>query len=181
MKLKIKPIDKNNWKRVTKKKTAFTQIEEREGVAFLLKIQELVEPLVKPCFGRDVILADVGYYWLQIAFKDENFWLTVMYNEKGEFVQYYFDVTRKNVIDGVNSYFEDLFIDVIVHGKNEVQILDADELKLALGENLISCEEFEFANSVAQQIIQNILNNREKYDRLCEKYFEILRKKIIGD
>ena len=115
MKVKIKSLDRHDWKRVIKKQIAFANIEEREGVASLIKIEKVTQPLIKPCFGKDVTLADVGYYWLQIALKDENFWLTAMYNEKGEFVQYYFDVTRKNVIKGENSYFEDLYLDVIVH------------------------------------------------------------------
>ena len=84
MKIKIKHIDKRNWKRVLKKDCVWMDMQEREGLAYLIHIQEVTEPLIAPCFGQNVKLADVGYYWLQIAFKDENFWLTAMYDEKGE-------------------------------------------------------------------------------------------------
>ena len=178
MEIKIKHIDKRNWKRVLKKDCVWMDMQEREGVAYLIHIQEVTEPLIAPCFGQNVKLADVGYYWLQIAFKDENFWLTAMYDEKGEFVQYYFDVTRKNIINGQDSCFEDLYLDVIVHEGSKVEVLDLDELNDALLEQTISQQEYDFAWSKTRKIMGNILKNREEYDKLCLKYFDILQKKL---
>lgn len=181
MKIKIKPIDKAYWHRVLKKKTAWVQVEERSGVAYIIELKEVTAPLVKNCFGQDVVLADVGYYWLQIGLENENVWITAMYNEKGEFVQYYFDATRKNVIDGEKSYFEDLFLDVIVQGENEIEVLDEDELKMARKEKNISRKEYKLAIKQKKQIIRYILKNRENCDRMCRKYFEILRNKLAGE
>ena len=181
MNIKIKPIDKDYWSRVLKKQTVYVPMKEIEGIAYLLRIDEVTEPLKKVCFGQEVTLADAGYYWLQIGLKDENVWITAMYDENGNFVQYYFDVSRKNVIDGENSYFEDLFVDVIVQGENEIEVLDEDELEQALIENVISKDEYNFAKKVARQIIDYVLINRDKCDRLCFHYFEILRNKFTGD
>ena len=178
MDIKIKPIDRNEWKRVLKKKVAYADISERKGVACLMKFEEITSPLIKPCFGRDVTLVDVGYYWLQIGFENENYWLTTMFDREGNFVQYYFDITRNNVIDGEKSWFEDLFLDIIVQEKDEVEVLDADELKLALEENVITNEEFEFVNETAEKIIENVLKNRNEYDTLCFQYFKLLRSKL---
>ena len=180
MEVKKKPISRNDWKRVYKKKIAFCDITEKEGVACLIQAEEITAPLIKNCFGKDVTLVDVGYYWLQLAFKNENVWLTVMFDEKGNFVQYYLDVTRKNVIDGENSYFEDLFLDVIVQEKDEVEVLDESELKLALDENVITKDEFEFAYKIKDQISENILKYRKECDRICVHYFNILRK-MLGE
>lgn len=180
MEVKKKPINRNDWKRVYKKKIAFCEIKEKEGMACLIQAQEITSPLVKNCFGKDVTLVDVGYYWLQLAFKNENVWLTVMFDEKGNFVQYYFDVTRRNVIDGENSYFEDLFLDVIVQENDEIDVLDLNELKLALDEKVISNSEFELANKIKDEIIENLFKNRDKCDRICVQYFNILRK-MLGE
>ena len=103
-----------------------------------------------------------------------------MFDEKGNFVQYYFDVTRRNVIDGENSYFEDLFLDVIVQENDEIDVLDLNELKLALDEKVISNSEFELANKIKDEIIENLLKNRDKCDRICVQYFNILRK-MLGE
>ena len=180
MEVKKKPISRNDWKRVYKKKIAFCDIKEKEGVACLIDAREITAPLIKNCFGKDVTLVDVGYYWLQLAFKNENVWLTVMFDDKGNFVQYYFDVTRKNVIDGKDSYFEDLFLDVIIQENHEIGVLDENELKLALDEKVITKEEFDFAHKIKDEIIENILKKREDCDRICVHYFNILRK-MLGD
>lgn len=176
MEVKKKPISRNDWKRVSKKKIAFCEIKEKEGVACLIQVQEITAPLIKNCFGKNVTLVDVGYYWLQLAFKNENVWLTVMFDEKGNFIQYYFDITRKNVIDGENSYFEDLFLDVIVQENDEIDVLDSNELELALEENVIKSEEFKLAHKIKGEIIENLLKKRDKCDRICVQYFNILKK-----
>ena len=181
MEVKIKHIDKRNWVRVLKKECAWMNVKEREGVAYLIKINEVTEPLNVPCFGQNVVLADVGYYWLQIGLKDENFWLTAMYDTKGEFLQYYFDVTRKNFIDGGNSYFEDLFLDVVVQGEDNIELMDLDELNQALLEQNISQEEYDFSRLTAEKIMKNVLKNRDEYDKICLQYFNILRKKLGRD
>ena len=181
MKVKIKPINKSNWARVIKRETACVDIKEQEGVAYLIKIKEVTEPLSKICLGELVKLADVGYYWLQIGLKDKNFWLTAMYDENEKFVQYYFDVTRKNVIQGKESYFEDLYLDVICLGEGKIEILDKDELDDALLEGSIDKRDYDFSVKTAEQIIANVLKNKSEYDKLCMKYFKILKKKLAGE
>ncbi len=181
MKVKIKPINKNNWARVTKKQCAFTNLKEMDGVAYLIKIEEVKQPLEKYCLGELVKLADVGYYWLQIGLKDKNFWLTAMYDADGNFVQYYFDVTRKNVIQGEESYFEDLYLDVICLGDEKIEILDKDELDEALSEGSIDKIDYDFAVKTAEGIIASVLKNKSEYDKLCLKYFRLLKKKLAGE
>ena len=178
MEIKNKPIDKNNWVRVLKRKCAITEIEEFEGVAYLIKIEEVTEPLIKFCFGKNVVLADNGYYWMQIGLKNKNFWLTVMYDENCKFVQYYFDVTKNNIIDGEKSYFEDLFLDVIIQGEGEIQIIDLEDLDNALKEGVILKDEFDFAHKEASKIVKNVLKNRDECDKLCIRYFNLLRNKL---
>jgi len=178
MEIKTKYIDRRHWKRVLKRESSFCDIEEKKGVAYLIKIKQVSEPMTRMRFGERVVLADKDYYWLEIALENENYWLTAMFNPKGEFVQYYFDISRKNVIDGENSYFEDLFLDIVVQNNKTVSVLDEDELYTAYEENIISKEEFDFANLTCEKLVKNILNNCASYDEMCVKYFEILREKI---
>lgn len=178
MSVKIKPINKNDWWRIIKKQTAFVSLDEQEGLAYLIKIQEIKEPLIKPCMGVNVKLADKGYYWLQIAPKNENFWLTAMYDEKENFVQYYFDVSRKNVINGENSYFEDLYLDVICLGEGQVEVLDKEDLENALKGNIISQSDYEIANKIVKQLMVKILKSKDEYDKICLKYLNLLKKKL---
>ena len=180
MEVKVKPIDRRFWERVLKREYAFCDIEERKGVAYLIKIKEVTSPMTRIRSGEKVVLADKDYYWLEIALENENFWLTAMFDSQGEFIQYYFDITRKNVIDGENSYFEDMFLDIVVQKNRNILILDEDELVAAFEEKVITKEEFEFVKSYSKKLADNILNNCEEYDKLCFRYFNILRDKL-GD
>ena len=178
MEVNVKHIDRRHWQRVLKRESAFCDIEEKKGVAYLIKIKEVTGPMTRMRFGEKVILADKDYYWLEIALENENFWLTAMYDPDGNFIQYYFDISRKNVIDGENSYFEDLFLDIVVQNNKTISVLDEDELYTAYEENVITKEEFDFANEYCQNLVENILNNCEEYDKLCFRYFKILREKL---
>lgn len=178
MEVKVKPIDRRFWERVLKREYAFCDIKERKGVAYLIKIKEVTSPMIRIRSGEKVILADNDYYWLEIALENENFWLTAMFDPQGELIQYYFDITRKNVIDGENSYFEDLFLDIVVQKNRNILILDEDELAAALEEKVITKEEFDFANSYSKEVIDSITNNCDEYDNLTRQYFNILREKI---
>ena len=155
-------------------------LENKNGVASLIYIEDVSEPLVRPCFGRDVVLADKGFYWLEIGLEGENYWLTAAYDKDLNYIQYYFDITRQNHILGEKSYFEDMFLDVIFQNKGEVAILDDDELKKAREEGIISNKEFDLAHSVADKIIEDVLKNREEYDKICLHYLSLLRKKLLG-
>ena len=177
MEIKRKIISKGSWNRIQKKQFCCVDIKEnKNGVAGLLFLEKVNEPLVRHCFGKDITLADDGYYWLQIAFSGDNYWLTALYDDKKNFLQYYFDISINNTICGENSYFDDLFLDVIVQGKGEHQILDKDELDRALKLGIISKDQHKMALFQATQIIDNAEKNRDKIDEVCGKYFDLLLK-----
>ncbi len=178
MEIKVKHIDRRTWKRVLKRESAFCDIEESDGVAYLIKIKEVSQPMIRMRFGDRVVLADKGYYWLEIALENENYWLTAMFDDKGCFVQYYFDISRKNVIDGENSWFEDLFLDIVVQNNKTISVLDEDELYTAYEENIITKEEFDFANQTCEKLVDKIINNCRDFDEMALKYFNILKNKL---
>ena len=71
MEIKTKYIDRRHWKRVLKRESAFCDIEEKKGVAYLIKIKQVSEPMTRMRFGERVVLADKDYYWLEIALENE--------------------------------------------------------------------------------------------------------------
>ena len=178
MQIKKKTIDKHGWERLEKSKFVVTETTEKPGVAALLFIEKVKEPLKRFCFGREMTLADDGYYWLQLGFTNENTWLTVSFDKNHNFIQYYFDVSLKNEICGEKSYFLDLFIDVIVQERGECAVLDRDELDTALNCGIISPEQHEMAVNEANKIVSTIEQNRDKLDQICKKYFDLLLKKL---
>ena len=180
--LEKKSINKENWKRIKKRKQASCEIIESDeyiGVANLLKIQSCSEPLIKHYSKTtNVKIVDNGYYWLQVALEGKKYWITAMYDQNKELIQYYIDITYKNeIFSNKEAYFYDLFLD-IVYFENRVILLDEDELSDALKLNIISKEQFNVANEVASDILNNLIINKEKLDKFCLKYLEKLEKEM---
>lgn len=174
--LEKKSINKENWKRIIKRKqTSCYIIENNEniGIANLMKIEKVKSRLVKYYDEvGNLKIVDDGYYWLQVALNNKNYWITAMYNEKKEFVQYYIDISYKNVIISKDeAYFYDLFLDV-VYCKNNIILLDKNELDQALQLNLISKEQYNMAINVAKDILNNFASRKEELDEFCFKYFK---------
>lgn len=181
MEIKKKYMSKNNWKRVIKKKYVCDELkeEEIEGIVSLLFIEEIKSPLYEKYNNCTIKIADKNYYWLQFGIKDKNYWITAMYNDKKQVIQYYIDITDKNVINkNSDSYFYDLFLDVVLLPTGEIILLDEDELKESLQEGIISQEQYNLAYREVENIIRFISNEKDNLQQFCNKYFNILLKKI---
>ena len=154
------------------KRSAWTRIRSKQqiirdfacgkyiGKISLLKILEMSDPLVRSYEGQKVVLADVGYCWLQLAIHGSHAWFTVMFNEKGELIQVYVDVTDGNDARKANPTFSDLYLDYVVHG-SRVYELDRDELEAAYHAAEISQDQYETALAAGERIYAALERNRE--------------------
>ncbi|MDO4356265.1 MAG: DUF402 domain-containing protein [Clostridia bacterium] len=96
-------------------------------------------PFSVPCGDGRLVIADSGYSWLQIAPRGAHWWMTAMYDPAGRPVQYYFDVTNGNVLaGGKDCWFDDLYLDVVLHADGALETLDRDELDAALAAGKIT-------------------------------------------
>lgn len=174
--MKVKTLSRSDWPRILERAQAFMPFE-REGLkgwAGLIEMKRVTAPLAVPVLGERLTIADEGFRWLQIAPEDENWWLTVMFNRTGETVQYYFDVSLRNEIDGVCSRFSDLYLDVVLLPDGRLALLDADELDEALAEGAIAPEEHALAVRTADGLMQSIPGNRKCWKRSAEKFLTSL-------
>lgn len=100
------------------------------------------------------IIANDGFKNLIFAPKNKNWWLTVMFDNKNNLIESYFDITKENNFDDEsNPYFIDMKLDVCIPFKYKHYIMDEDELKEALNLNLITDEEYNKAYNTAIKII----------------------------
>ena len=93
-----KDMLRSTWTRVTSKKQIIRDYTcgECRGKVSLLKILEINGALKRTYNNREIVLADVGYYWLQLAFDGSHAWYTVMFDPRKRLVQIYIDVTDGN-------------------------------------------------------------------------------------
>ena len=125
---------------------------------------------------RQLCIADVGYKWLQFSPENENWWLTVVYNSQEQLVESYFDITKENIlVNKANPKFIDMFLDVVFSIDDEPVILDEDELKSAVEENLIRISDYEMAILLAKRIVNCYNRNKAKYYKWVDRFYKMLR------
>ncbi|MBQ0126139.1 MAG: DUF402 domain-containing protein, partial [Clostridiales bacterium] len=177
---KFRKLERTPWRRVTDRDFAFCDCPEIRGVCGLIHIIKVREPLVRTYSdGVPVAIMRDDCHWIQFAPENENFWITAMLDGDGSFVHAYFDMTDFNVINGVDSWFCDMYLDVVIKKNGEVFVLDEDELEDALSSSDITHEQYDKAIAVSKDVIKRF--GGEKINQivaLCDKYYKKLSPKL---
>ncbi len=176
--LEIKTITRDNWQQVVSKSFRYTEktYGDFHCMVGLIAINKVTSPLKKTMFGNDVVLADKGYRWLQITPADEPWWLTVMIDPNDNIVQYYYDITDRNILDGENSRFYDLYLDVVVIPDGNATILDTDELDAALKDGIITNTQYKAATATAKQLLQEVPPNLDELEEFVMTVYKEITK-----
>lgn len=177
MEIKRKTLTRENWPRVLQSQFCWRKVQGDgfDGIAATIRFDAIRAPLTKVMQGRAVRILDHGYRWLQLAPKGEHWWLTVMFDERGKIVQYYFDVTLQNVIQDGESFFWDLFLDVVMLPDGSVFLLDRDELDQALTEGVVDAAQHERALETAGALMRALPEHLPALERFCHRCADSLR------
>lgn len=170
MEVKKKDMQKTGWKRCLEKEYCYREFNfnEMSGIVSLSHFKKIESPLTIHYEFGDTLIADNNYKYLQFAFREKNFWLTAMYDDKDTLIELYFDITKGNYFDELsNPYFYDLFLDVVVTNSREIYIVDRDELDDAMVENVITEEEYNMAIKTADSLCRYLSLNKEMVIELC--------------
>jgi len=167
--IKTRRMARDNWSRVISReyRTAPFEHGEYRGEIGVLRFGKVTEPLKVALGGKLVQIVGSGYYWLQVAPEGENWWLTAMFDPEFRPLEYYFDVTLENIIDGSESCFRDLFLDVVVAPDGSPYLLDEDELSAALSENVITKEQYALSHLVAAKLLDAFPQRINELERFC--------------
>ncbi len=136
-------------------------------------------PSIKKMQGQEFTITDTGYYWLQYAPKDKNFWLTVMFDSNREIVQYYFDITYLNEVywDGT-AYFFDLFLDIVLLPGGNQLLLDEDELLEAYQSGQITKPMLDLAYDEVHRLSSLLEGNEPELQAICKKLLAQLIRRL---
>lgn len=175
-KIETKYMSRSDWKRILRRETAYTDISsgDMRGEASLLHILKVAEPLAVFSVDHNIMICDDGYYWLQLAFENKNWWLTVMFNSAGECIQYYFDITKRNIINGENSSFCDLMLDIVVQPDGRAALLDMNELQQALNHGNITKKDCLLALKTSHEILDGLKTDFCRLRDYCTELFSRL-------
>lgn len=177
----IRDMRRSDWHRILERKYTVSPctFQDMEGVVSLLQIKKVTAPLTVPYGDEQVLIADEGYSWLQLAFKEQYFWATVMFNDKGEFMQGYFDITGGNTFDDMeNPKFQDMYLDLVLTSEGKILVLDEDELEEALEKKEISEEQYKKTVAEGERLYRFLQENGEEFLRFCSKWREKLLEEV---
>lgn len=148
----------------------------------LLYMKRVDEPFFVRSFSKRLQVTGKGYTWLQIAPETEHFWATVMFDEKGNLFQYYFDITYENHLDDPGgAWFYDMILDVVMRPGGDMIKLDRHELNDLLKSGMISKEMFDLAVSSENQLIKDISGKEEDIRKMCESLRYELMDKLCSE
>ena len=177
MKEDIRDMRRSDWHRILERtyKANPCSFQGMEGVVSLLQMKKVTEPLKVHHEFWEVLIADVGYSWLQVAFKEQMFWATMMYNPEGKFLQGYFDITAWNHFDNMdNPTFRDMYLDLVLLDGGRILVLDEDELEEALEQKEITEEEYQQTVSAGEKLYSFLQENGEEFLQFCREWREKL-------
>ena len=174
-----KDMLRSAWTRVRSKKQIIREFacEEHKGKISLLKILELSGPFVRRYEDREIVLADAGYYWLQLAEDRSHAWFTVMFDDQGRFIEIYVDVTDGNDALAENPTFDDMYLDYVV-ADGKVYELDRDELEEAYASGAVTKEQYDTALAEGEKIRKNLTENTEQAIAFFTEQYEILKHEL---
>lgn len=118
-----------------------------------------------------------GYSWLEFYDYSSKFRLTAIYDNNGDMVEWYFDLSREIGKQNGYPYHEDWYLDVVLTPDGEVIILDEDEYDEAYKKFEMTEEEYKEGKRLVQELVEKLKGRHEKVSKFTDKYL----KKITGE
>lgn len=173
----IKDMKRSDWGRVLRKDYVARDFQQNghQGQMSLSILRKLTAPLTIHYPFGDVLIADEGFGWLQIALKDQSFWITAMYDGQDRRIDLYFDITAGNRFDDPdNPWFADMYLDIVSIG-DVLEVLDRDELDEALETGDITREEYDCAKTVCRGLYEYLAENQAYIAAWCDQAYRELK------
>lgn len=148
-------------------KSLSVESDEFSGDVYFYYFKNVDERYVLP---SGVCLIDDDYKWLEFYDYGSKFKLSMMYNEKNEPIEWYFDVARRIGNDNGFAFEDDLYLDVLVTSDGEVKLLDRDEFDEAHDRFEVSDEDYEIGLREANELIERLEGCREGLRDFTDKY-----------
>nr|WP_213562973.1 DUF402 domain-containing protein [Staphylococcus auricularis] len=179
MAVKVKYIDKRHWRRINDREYTEVKVNNNKfkGIIGLVTMNKVKEPLEVTVVGQKIVVADDHYQWLQILPENKRYSITVMLDDQGNPLEYYFDINIKNITQKGNARTLDLCLDVLVLPTGEYELVDEDDLLHVLEEGQITRKQYHEAYVIAHQLMIRIDEDfQQMQDKIMYCYHKIKAK-----
>ena len=140
--------------------------EDIKGYASFMKVEEVHRPFM----AGEVCLYNNGFSEIGFLPKDAHWGLYALYDDSGEIIEWYVDITRKNAIDEEGRpYCDDLYLDAALLPDGQILVFDEDELKDALDHEKITRKEYDMAYNVLSELKEKKILTVAFMEDLCAR------------
>lgn len=151
------------------------------GYVCYIKMKDVKKPFIVRDGDFAVCLLDEGYVWIEVYPDDENYAITIMYDDKNNLIEWYFDIAKEVGVENGIPYEDDLYLDLLIKPNGTSVILDEDELKDAFNNGIITKKDVDLAYYTLGKLQRKYVNNtnylveltREIYKFICKNGEEI--------
>jgi predicted RNA-binding protein associated with RNAse of E/G family len=162
------------WARLIKRQFTLAPLKEGglNGYISLLRMEKVRSPLIKTINGKQTTIIGDGFSWLQYYLTGCDYSAVATLNQDGKLVQWYLDVISAMGVDEVGyPWYDDLYLDVVATPDGWVEIIDGNDLDVALQnkaiDQLMHYQAWRTAERLADELRKGefVLNQRVEKDR----------------
>lgn len=151
--------------------------ETFKGYICNVKIQNVKKPLVVNNGLSNVCIKDNNYEWFELYPDNANYAITIMYDNKNNLIEWYFDIAKEIGTQNGIPYEEDLYLDMVVLPNGQKLILDEEELYAALKSGEIQPKEINLAYTTLKYLEENYVDNFENLLNLTNYVIDAFKSK----
>ncbi|MDO4341166.1 MAG: DUF402 domain-containing protein [bacterium] len=174
MKRKFSKIKEANF---LKKSLNYKNIK---GTVYYIKFGSNIIPSFVESEKSKLCIKNKDYVWFEFYPNEKSYLLTIMFDNKLNIIQWYFDVSK--FADGNCSipYQDDLYLDLVITPARDFTVLDEDELFDALQKKEITKIEFDYAYDVLKQLINKFAHDFNCLLNLTNYILELFAQETSG-
>lgn len=120
--------------------------------------------------SESLCMMNTGYKWLEFYDYQAKNRLTCMYDDKGDIIEWYYDISRKIGKDEFGPYEDDLYLDIVITPQGKQIVLDEDELEDAYKNNRICEEDYNLAYKELKRLSEESKDKADYLKSLSDKY-----------
>ena len=148
-----------------------------KGYVCNLKFKDISNPLIIKNEIREFCIKDNDYEWFEVYPDNANYAITIMFDDKLNLIEWYFDIAKEVGIENNIPYEDDLYLDMIIMPNGQKLVLDEEELINALNKGEIMQSDVDLAYQTLKQLEDQYANNFDYLVKLTNKFCEIFESK----
>lgn len=148
-----------------------------KGYVCNLKFKDISNPLIIKNDIREFCIKDNDYEWFEVYPDNANYAITIMFDDKLNLIEWYFDIAKEVGIENNIPYEDDLYLDMIIMPNGQKLVLDEEELINALNKGKILQSDVDLAYQTLKQLEAQYVNNFDYLVKLTNKFCEIFESK----